>query len=36
MAPQTVREMLAGIDPVLKNDCHVVARAEHVPEGRTC
>jgi phenylpropionate dioxygenase-like ring-hydroxylating dioxygenase large terminal subunit len=36
MATQTVREKLAGIDPVLKNEWHVVARPEDVPDGRTC
>jgi phenylpropionate dioxygenase-like ring-hydroxylating dioxygenase large terminal subunit len=35
MATQTVLEKLADIDPVLKNDWHVVARAEDVPDGRT-
>ena len=35
MATQTLLEKLADIDPVLKNDWHVVARAEDVPDGRT-
>lgn len=36
MATQTVLEKLASIDPVLKNDWHVVARSHDVPARRTC
>lgn len=36
MATQTVLERLAAVDPVLRNDWHVVARSEDVVEGKTC
>src|SRR5947209_19875893 len=36
MSTRTLLEMLAGIDPVLKNDWHIVARSDDVPEDRTC